>query len=69
MLSNYRTPTVSLALTGPEPVTYPGHFETRLVSANGGIRWYGDRVPVGRIFQGHNIGLEEIDHALFDVFH
>ena len=35
-----------------ETVTYPGHFETRLVSTNGGIRWYGDRVPVGRLFAG-----------------
>ena len=29
-----------------EPITYPGHFETRLVSYNGGIRWYRHRVPV-----------------------
>ena len=28
-----------------EPVTYPGHFETRLVSTNGGIRWYGRPRP------------------------
>ena len=51
-----------------EPVTYPGHFETRLVSTNGGIRWYGDRVPVGRLFAGHEVGLEEIDHGLFEVY-
>ena len=48
-----------------EPVTYPGHFETRLVSTNGGIRWYSDRVPVGRLFARHEVGLEEIDHGLF----
>jgi transposase InsO family protein len=51
-----------------EPVTYPGHFETRLVSTNGGIRWYGDRVPVSRLLAGHDIGLEEIDHGLFEVY-
>ena len=51
-----------------DPVTYPGHFETRLVSTNGGIRWYGDRVPVGRLFAGHEVGLEEIDHGLFEVY-
>lgn len=51
-----------------EPVTYPGHFETRLVSYNGGIRWYGDRVPVGRLFAGHDVGLEEVAHGLFDVY-
>ena len=51
-----------------EPVTYPGHFETRFVSTNGGIRWYGDRVPVSRLLAGHNVGLEEIDHGLFEVY-
>ena len=51
-----------------EAVTYPGHFETRLVSTNGGIRWYADRVPVGRLFAGHEVGLEEIDHGLFEVY-
>jgi len=51
-----------------EPITYPGHFETRLVSYNGGIRWYANRVPVSRLLAGHNVGLEEIDHGLFDVY-
>jgi putative transposase len=51
-----------------EPITYPGHFETRLVSSNGGIRWYADRVPVSQLLAGHNVGLEEIDHGLFDVY-
>ena len=51
-----------------EPVTYPGHFETRLVSSNGGFRWYSDRIPVGRLFASHEIGLEEVDHGLFDVY-
>ena len=51
-----------------EPVTYPGHFETRLVSYNGGIRWYAHRVPVGRLFAGHDVGLEEVAHGLFDVY-
>jgi transposase InsO family protein len=50
------------------PITYPGHFETRLVSTNGGIRWYADRIPVSRLLAGHNVGLEEIDHGLFDVY-
>ena len=50
------------------PSTYPGHFETRFVSTNGGIRWYGDRVPVSRLLAGHNVGLEEIDHGLFEVY-
>jgi transposase InsO family protein len=51
-----------------EPITYPGHFETRLVSANGGIRWYADRVGVSQLLAGHDIGLEEVDLGLFDVY-
>lgn len=51
-----------------EPLTYPGHFVTRLVSDNGGIRWYTQRVPVSTILKGHDVGLEEIDHGLFDVY-
>jgi hypothetical protein len=51
-----------------QPVTYPGHFETRLVSKNGGIRWYADRIPVTKTLGGHNIGLEEIDQGLFNAY-
>jgi len=51
-----------------QPVTYPGHFETRLVSRNGGIRWYADRVLVSTLLAGHDVGLEEIDHGLFNVY-
>lgn len=50
------------------PVTYPGHFETRLVSKNAGIRWYSHRVPVSRLLAGHDVGLEEIDQGLFNVY-
>lgn len=32
------------------PVEYPGHFERRLVSRNGGIRWHEHRVPVSDTF-------------------
>jgi putative transposase len=51
-----------------EPIIYPGHFETRLVSGNGGIRWYKDRVPVSQLLKGQYIGLEEVDHGLFNVY-
>jgi transposase InsO family protein len=51
-----------------EPITYPGHFETRLVSANGGIRWYAHRIGVSQLLAGHHIGLEEFDLGLFDVY-
>jgi transposase InsO family protein len=51
-----------------EPITYPGHFVTRLVSANGGIRWYSDRVGVSQLLAGHDVGLEEVDLGRFDVY-
>jgi len=51
-----------------QPVRYPGHFETRLVSKNTGIRWYAKRITVSAILAGHNVGLEEVDHGLFDVY-
>ena len=51
-----------------KPITYPGHFETRLVSSNGGIRWYARRIPVSRLLAGHDVGLEQVDHGLFDVY-
>ena len=51
-----------------KPITYPGHFETRLVSSNGGIRWYAKRISVSRLLAGHDVGLEEVDHGLFDVY-
>ena len=51
-----------------EPLTYPGHFETRLVSSNGGIRWYAKRIPVSRLLAGLDVGLEQVDHGLFDVY-
>ena len=50
------------------PVQYPAHLEERLVSANGGIRWYGRWVCVSHVLAGEIIGLEPIDDALWDVY-
>jgi putative transposase len=43
-----------------EPVTYPKHFETKIVPANGTIHL--DRTPfhLGRVFAGELIGIEEL---------
>lgn len=51
-----------------EPLVYPGHFELRRVSRNGGIRWFDNWVNVSHILAEQYIGLEEIDAGLFDVF-
>ena len=53
-------------------IEYPGHFEVRLVSANGGIRWRDrprkGRVPVSLVLRGEYIGLEEVDNGIWDVY-
>jgi putative transposase len=47
---------------------YPSHFETRLVSKNSGIRWRDKWGAVSTTVAGLRIGLEEIDHGLWDVY-
>jgi transposase InsO family protein len=51
---------------GPE---YPGHFEVRRVSRNGGIRWASHRVPVSHSMLEEYIGFEPIDDGLWDVYY
>lgn len=50
------------------PLVYPGHFERRLVSRNGGIRWSNRWVNVSHLFAELEIGLEEIDDGLWNVY-
>ncbi|MDH3569185.1 MAG: IS481 family transposase [Gemmatimonadota bacterium] len=47
---------------------YPGHFEVRLVSRNGGIRWQKHRVPVSHTLMEEYIGFEAVDDGLWDVY-
>jgi len=49
------------------PLEYPAHFEVRLVSANGGIRWLHDWVNVSHVLAGEYVGLEEIDDGEWDL--
>lgn len=51
----------------PEP-TYPDHFERRLVSGNGGIRWNRAWVNVSSTLIGHTIGLEETADREWTVY-
>ena len=51
-----------------ETVSYPKHFETRLVSTNGGIRWRSQWVAVTTTCAGHHVGLEQVDHQIWDVY-
>src|SRR2546428_3455509 len=50
-----------------EPLIYPGQYERRLVSRNGGIPWDQPRANVRHPFAAPAIGLEEIDDRLWDV--
>jgi putative transposase len=51
-----------------EPVTYPNHFEVRRVSRNGGIRWFSDWVNVSHLLAEFDVGFEEVDTGIFDVY-
>jgi hypothetical protein len=44
---------------------YPGHFEVRLVSRNGGIRWEKHGIPVSHPLMEEYIGFEAIDDGLW----
>jgi len=52
----------------PSALEYPGHFEHRLVSENGGIRWNGEWIGVTHVLAGELVGLEPIDDALWEVY-
>lgn len=47
---------------------YPAHFEVRLVSRNGGIRWSGDWVNVSHVLGEEYVGLEEVGEGIWDVY-
>ena len=51
----------------PEP-EYPGHFEVRRVSRNGGIRWKRGWVNVSHALLEENIGLEETADGIWSVY-
>lgn len=51
------------------PIDYPAHWEVRLVSRNGGIRWNSNWVNVSHVLGGEYIGLEEIDNDLWSVYY
>jgi hypothetical protein len=50
------------------PITYPGHYEVRRVSRNGGIRWGSRWVNVSHVLAELDVGFEEIDDGLWEVY-
>jgi putative transposase len=64
----------TLYTPSPRPFTrrllepeYPGNFEVRRVSRNGGVRWKGEWLPVGHALIEEHIGFEQIADGLWDV--
>lgn len=53
---------------GVPELAYPAHFETRLVSKNSGMRWNSQWVAVSQTCAGLHVGLEQVDHGLWDVY-
>jgi hypothetical protein len=47
---------------------YPSHFQVRLVSRNGGIRWEHTRIPVSSTLIQEYIGFEEVDNDIYNVY-
>lgn len=47
-------------------LSWPLRDPTRLAQRR--IRWYAERILVSTLLAGHNVGLEEIDHGLVNVY-
>jgi hypothetical protein len=55
---------------GPvEPLEYPGHFELRKVSRNGGLRWRKAWVNVSHVLAEETVGFEAVADGLWDVYY
>lgn len=50
------------------PLEYPGHFEVRLVSRNGGVRWQHHWVNVSHVLAEEYVGFEELDDGEWDLY-
>lgn len=47
---------------------YPGHFQVRYVSRNGGVRWHNQWVNVSHVLAEEYVGLEEIEDGVWSVY-
>ena len=50
------------------PFEYPGHFEVRLVSNDGAIRWQGKQINVSHVCRGQYVGLEEAAVGIWNIY-
>ena len=47
---------------------YPGHYQVRYVSRNGGVRWHNQWVNVSHVLAEEYVGLEEVDDGVWSVY-
>lgn len=52
-------------LTSPE---YPGHFQVRRVSRNGGVRWNGEWINISSTLREEHVGFEETQDGIWSVY-
>jgi len=50
-------------------IEYPGHYEVRRVSRNGGVRWNSKWVCVSHVLAEEYVGFDEVDDELWEVFY
>ena len=50
------------------PMEYPGHFEVRRVSRNGGIRWKTGWLSISHPLIDEYVGLEEVDDGIWSLY-
>jgi transposase InsO family protein len=50
------------------PLESPGHYDVRYVNHNGCIYWRNEQVYLGYLLREHNIGLDEINDGIWDVY-
>jgi len=49
-------------------IVYPAHYEVRLVSRNGGMRWNKAWVNVSHVLAEEYVGLEEVNDGVWSVY-
>jgi putative transposase len=49
-------------------IEYPGHYEVRRVSRNGGIRWHHKWLNISSVLAEEYIGLEEVDDGVWAIY-
>ena len=52
----------------PPPIEYPGHYEVRRVSRNGGVRWRHQWLNVGHALIEQDVGFHEVADGVWDVY-